>query len=118
MAQLTVNDIVAAGLVVTAGAAAAAGGDSFLNDSNAKTFLWVKNASGGAITVTPTIQSANVTVPGFGVMTKASAAVSVAAGANVLMGPYPPAVFNDASGLVQFTYSGVTTLTVIAVRVP
>ena len=42
----------------------------------------------------------------------ADLAVSVTNGTEQLVGPFPADVYNDANGLVQVTYSKVTSLTV------
>ena len=90
--------------------AAAAGGDTFKNDG--KTVLHVKNGSGGDITLT-------FTPPG----TVAGVAIEnptclVTAGEERFCGPFEPSVFNNSSGLLAVGYSGVTSLTIAAIRVP
>ncbi len=108
---VTVQDVAAValtGLTPTL-QAAAAGGDAFLNDG--KTMFRVKNGSGAPITVTFTSQQQ------CNQGSTHSPANSVAAGGDELFGPFSQSRFNDASGLVQVTYSGVTTLTVAALRV-
>lgn len=108
MALLTVVDLVRAGVDMSSAVAAAGGGDAFLNTG--KEFLAAKNASGAPITITFVTQ---VTVDGQAV---ADLAVAVPAGHTMLIGPFPPGYYNDGSGQVQVTYSGVTTLTVMPVR--
>jgi hypothetical protein len=109
MAELTVQEIVIAGLEETF-AAAAGGGDTFKNDG--RTFFHAKNASVGDITLT-------FTTPGkiHGVAI-ADPTVVVTAGEERLVGPFDPSIFNSSAGLVAVGYSGVTTLTVSAVRLP
>lgn len=109
MAVLTVNEISRAG-VSGALTAAAGGGDSFANDG--RTYLDINNGSGGSITVTFVTQQ---TVDGLAV---ADLAVAVGAGVRTKVGPFPPGIYNDVNGRVQVTYSGVTSLTVNAFRVP
>lgn len=88
--------------------AASAGGDTFANDGN--TLLRVTNGGTGAITVTVTaVQPCNQ-----GVLHNAVA--NVAAGATADIGPFAPPRFNDSTGSAAVTYSGVTTVTVGAVR--
>src|SRR3990172_2571153 len=99
MATLTVQQIAKTGLVYAL-TAAAGGGDAFLNEG-VRTFFHVKNADGTATTVTFVTQK---TVEGL--------AVSVTNGTEQLVGPFPADVYNDANGLVQVTYSKVTSLTV------
>lgn len=90
-------------------AAASGGGDTVAPDDRA--FLRVKNASGGAITVT-------VVVPGttYG-QNNPDVAVNVpATTGDVLIGPLVPALA-DPTGVISITYSGVTSLTVAVVKV-
>lgn len=106
MAALATQTIVPGGLAPSY-AACAGGGDTFVPDKD--TFLHVKNASGGALTVT-------VAVPGnerYGVAT-ADLAVSVPAAGERMIGPFPSEIFADAalSGSAGITYSGVTSLTI------
>lgn len=106
MAVLTVQNVVRAGLEATY-AAAAAGGDSFPNDGK-DTFAHVKNGSGGSIDVT--IETPG-TVDGLAI---ADRVVAVPAGEERMIGPFPTATYSNSVGL---TYSGVTSLTVAAIRV-
>lgn len=112
MAVLTPKTPVLAGLVF-AGAAAAGGGDSFANTGIE--FFYANNASGGAITIT--FDSPNTC--NFNVAANAAHddAVVVSAGTAQIIGPFPPGRFNDGSGNVQVTYSGVTSLTVAVFKV-
>jgi hypothetical protein len=108
MAQLSVSTInPATGLVVSTLGACNAGGDSFPNSG--RTFLAVKNGSGGALTVLLD----NPNPDNFGYTgTALDQTLSVAAGETRIFGPFLPARFNDANGLVQMTYpGGVTSLT-------
>lgn len=89
------------------GAAAAGGGDTFIN--NGRELLHIKNASVSPITVTVVTPG---TVDGGAI---ADLAIVVPAGATHMAGPFPPQNYNDTGavgGLVSLTYSGVTTLTV------
>jgi hypothetical protein len=88
-------------------AAAAGGGDKV--PPNDRGYLHVKNGSGGSITVT-------VVVPGNGKYGQANpdVAVAVPAAAERLIGPLP-ADLAGTDGLVDITYSGVTSLTVAAI---
>lgn len=103
MAILTPTAVSRAGNPLTS-TAASAGGDSFPNTG--KEFLVIKNGGAAAITVTLDIQQ---TVDGQAVTDKT---VSVAAGATVLIGPFPTGIYNDANGRVNITYSSVTNVTV------
>lgn len=104
---------VGVGSVALGAVNAAGGGDSFPNDGY--TVLYVKNGSGGAITVTIDGVGAG---PESAVAYNPDVAVSVAAGAERLIGPFTDkARFNDVNGRVNVSYSGVTSLTVAPVRV-
>ena len=89
--------------------AAEAGGDSFPNDG--RTFFRVKNASGSPITIT----IAAVKASDQGVTENIVSAIAATTG-DVAFGPFPANEFNDTNGRVIVTYSGVTTLTVMAYR--
>lgn len=103
MAVLTVQQIDLDGLT-PAFAAAAGGGDSFVNTG--KAYLHVKNGGAGSITVTiDSIQGCN---QGF----DHNAGGAIAAAADGLFGPFPTNRFNNASGQATITYTGVTSVTV------
>lgn len=110
MATLTVQDLKRTGLAPTY-AAASAGGDKFAPSKD--TFLHVKNGSAGALTVT--VVTPNSLIPDVAI---ADVAVSVPAAGERMIGPFPYEHFaNSADGLCDITYSGVTSLTVAAVRI-
>lgn len=109
MAALATQDINYTGLA-PAYAAAAGGGDTFTPDAD--TILHAKNGSGGAITVT-------IVTPGTGVggVAISDVAVSVPAGGERMIGPFPAQHFADpTTGQAAVTYSGVTSLTIAALR--
>lgn len=106
MAALTNQTIVRTGLNPSY-VAAAGGGDTC--DPGAQTFLHVKNAGGGSITVTCAVQAGD---PGTGLVI-ADLAVSVTNGQERMIGPLPGNFFaNPTTGKVDITYSGVTSVTV------
>lgn len=107
MATIAVTQISTAGVAPPTFVAAAGGGDQFAN--NGKTLFEAKNASGSPITVTfvrqkacdqGTVHTTTVSVP--------------ATTGDRICGPFDPALFNDANGFCQVTYSAVTSLTVAA----
>lgn len=104
MAQLTPAQFKSSGTLVST-AAAAGGGDSFANTG--QEVLYVNNGGGSPITVTITAQNTKYLQE-----TVSNRTVSVTNGTAQFIGPFPPAIFNDANGLVQITYSGVTSVTV------
>jgi len=109
MATLTVQEVARTGLAPTYGAAAG-GGDAIPNDG--RTMLHIKNGGGASINLTVVTQA---TVLGNAV---ADDVIAVPNGQERMVGPFPPGVYNDVNQLVQLTYSGVTTVTVAAIRLP
>jgi len=103
---LSAGKAVWTGLIPAAAVAAAAGGDSIVNDG--RTYYEVINGGAGSIDVT------------IGQAKKSSygedhdPVVTLAAGVTRVFGPFSKDRFDDGGGLVQFTYSGVTTVTVRA----
>lgn len=113
MATLAIQPITRAGVAPTY-AACTGGGDKFLPDAD--TFLHVKNGSGGALTVT--IVTPREAFPGAAI---SDIAVSVPATNERMIGPFPAEQFADPAdpnGLANITYSGVTTLTIAAIKLP
>ena len=117
MAVLTVQNVIEAGLNTTY-ASAAGGGDRCANPTDRRTFLHVKNGGGGDITVTVTsTQSTLASLKEWGVLTRANIAVVVTAGEERMIGPFGD-IFNDSAGRIAITYSGVSSVTIAAIRVP
>lgn len=109
MATLTVQEVTRAGAILTY-AAAAGGGDKFAPTID--TWLRVINGGGGSITVTVVTPNTLVSDVAIG-----DVAVSVGAGVTKDIGPFPAELFaNPTDGLADVTYSGVTTVTVAAVK--
>ena len=106
MAVLTVSttDRTIANPFSTKLVAAAGGGDSFPNTGAELAVM--KNGSGAPITLTCVIQA---TVDGEPVTNRT---LTLAAGETYIFGPFPTTTYNDANGRMNFTYSGVTSLTV------
>ena len=100
---LTVQEIVLAGLI-PALVAANVDGNFFSNDGRA--YLEVKN--GGLDPITVTINSITLCSYGF----DHNIEVTIAGGATKKIGTFPPGRFNDASGKVNISYSGITSVTV------
>lgn len=109
MATLTTQTITRAGVDPSL-TAAAGGGDSFTPGDDV--FLHVNNGGGSSITVTVAGQGTilpNMDVP--------DVVVSVGAGTDRFIGPFPFTYFADPTdGLCDVTYSGVTSVTVAAFR--
>lgn len=108
MALLTTQTVVPGGTTPTY-QAAAAGGDTVAPGKDV--FLHVKNGGGGSINVTVD----SVTPCNYG--SDHDLVVAVPAGSERMIGPLPPERYANAStGLVNVTYSGVTTVTIAAIR--
>lgn len=91
-------------------APATAGGDTV--SPSGRACLHVRNGSAGAVTVT-------VVTPGntrYG-QADPDVPVTVAAGAEVAIGPFPSELADPSTGLVGVTYSAVTSVTVALVGV-
>lgn len=108
MAAITVTEIPKTGVAPPSLSAANAGGDTFVNDG--KTFLHVANGSGGALTVT--VDAQRLCDQGF----DHDAIVSVPAGTERYIGPFPKNIFNTTGGVCDVSYSGVTSLTIGALK--
>jgi hypothetical protein len=113
MAQLTVNKLSQTKTAQTL-VAAAGGGDSWANTG--KEQIAVKNAGGGAITLTVKCNGGdgNNKVCNFNVPATPGHDVAQSIpndSAIYVIGPFPT-YFNDGSGLAQITYSGVTSVTI------
>lgn len=81
-------------------------------------FLHVKNGGGGSITVSiAPVAPTSVRVSGVGVVAVPSISVAVAAGAEKMIGPIPSA-YIDGTGTVTVGYSGTTSVTAAAFRLP
>lgn len=109
MATLTPQAVSLAGLNPTY-ASAAGGGDKVAPGE--RTFIHVKNGGGSSITVTLTTTAAVRS------QTVANVTVSVPAAGERMIGPLTADLFAGvADGLVAIGYSGVTTVTVAALRI-
>lgn len=104
MAILTAIQPTFAGVLL--GAAAAAAGDKFLNDGGQ--LLYIKNGGGSTITLTLDAQT-------VGGLTITDPTVSVLAGAEKIVGPFPPAYFTDSTGYLNLSYSSTTSVTVAVI---
>lgn len=106
--SLTVQEVALAGITLSF-EAANADGNSFANDGNV--ILYVKNGDASSHTVTiPT----PATVGGMAVE---DLTVSVPAGGEKVVGPFPTHVFNQSGGVVYVNYDAVTSVTVAAIKV-
>jgi hypothetical protein len=111
MATLTVTPITRSGVDVTIAsglAAAAGGGDAFANTG--QEYFIINNGDGSDHTVTFALTK---TVDG---VTPTPVAHNVVAGKTRIFGPFSPGDYNDTNGLVQVTYSAVTSVKVAVVK--
>lgn len=107
---LTVQTISRSGLAPSYSNGDATNDHQFLNDG--KTFVHVKNGGGSSITVT--IQTPG-SVDGLAV---ADRDVTVANGAEKMIGPFPTATYNQSGGLVYLDLSADTSVTLAAFKLP
>lgn len=78
--------------------------DTWNNTGNELVIIF--NGGGGSITVTDTLP-ASATLDGIAPTARTH---SIAAGKYALLGPYPPAIYNSATGLMTLTWSAVTSV--------
>lgn len=111
MALLPLQSMTPAGLAPSM-VAATGGGDTvqLASTSDDRSFLQVTNGGGSPITVT--LADPGTTLAGN---PGTATAQSVAAGATKLF-PLNPALVNTSTNLISISYSGVTTVTVAAIR--
>jgi hypothetical protein len=108
MAILTSQHVTQAGLAPSY-ATAAGGGDKFAPGNNV--FVHVKNGGGSPVDVT----FDSKTPSNYG--TDENLVVSVPASGERMVGPFSAGRFAGTDGLVDVSYSGVTSVTVAVVRV-
>jgi hypothetical protein len=108
MATITATLISHTEIAFPTGSAAASGGDQVLNDG--RTFLRFENSSAERTVTIPYLTSCSDGVTHSVVVT-----VPATTG-DVLVGPFPTAKFNNATGYLVWTYSDETGLTVTAFK--
>ena len=98
-------------------AACAGGGDSFANNGRQYVLLW----NGGASPLTVTFDSPGTCSFGTAANAVHDLAPAVAGNATTpklcIIGPFSPGQYNDTNGLVQITYSGVTSLRISVITI-
>lgn len=105
MALLAPKAIGLTGTVYGSGMAACTGGGDTFNAGN-KTFLHVHNGDGSSHTVTVT--ETHLCDQGV----EHDSVSTVAAGADVFIGPFPASKYGDGSGIASITYDAVTSMTI------
>jgi hypothetical protein len=108
MAALTVTQVSTTGVTAPTPAAAAAAGDTFVN--NGRTYLQVTNSAETAITVTVN----SLTNCNFGTDHDVAVVVN---NATRLIGPFPMDRFNSSAGVATVTYSSHTTITIAPISI-
>jgi hypothetical protein len=111
MATLTRQNLSLTGLSNPSYAACAGGGDDFPNDGS-NTFVHIKNGSGGALVAT--FDDTGSTGPTGAQSYNPDVQVSVPAGGEQIIGPFPTGRFGSS---VAITYSGVTSLTIAVYKI-
>ena len=113
MATLTAQKITDQATTATM-VAATSGGDEFLNTG--LEFLFFQNGhASNSYVITITAQVTNIHHQNFGTVVKENIVKTVAAGAEVFIGPFKQAAFNDSNNKVQITYSATPTTMTVAV---
>lgn len=108
MATLTKTALTRAGVdASTTGAAADGDGDKWANTG--REIILVSNGSIASITVT-LLYGVGGTIDG---QTLTDKTVDIAAGKTKAIGPFPQALYNDATGYAKLSYSDVTTLKIL-----
>ena len=110
MATLTAQKITDQGTAATM-SSATSGGDEFVNTGLEFLFFQNEHASNSYV-ITVTAQVTNIHHQQFGTVVKENIVKTITAGAEVFIGPFKQAAFNDANHKVQITYDAVTTLNV------
>lgn len=103
------QQLVRTGITPSYNAATVTDGDAFLNDG--RVFVQVLNANAAARTLTVAIP---VTVDGCAVAGKAII-VPLTVG-NKYIGPFPPDIYNQSTGMVHLDWSAVDDVTFAVVR--
>lgn len=108
---LTVQQVVRTGLSPSYTAGNGSGGHSIANDG--RVLLHIKN--GGGSSINATLQTP-VTVDEQAALAVADLVVAVPNGGERMIGPFPPALYNQADNTVYLDFSAVTSVTVAAIR--
>lgn len=114
---LTIQTTTEAGLTLTTVSADTTNGNSIANPHGDVMILLENTHASASETFNIAVPNASVTVPGLGTVTKSNPlAVVVPALTRVLVGPLPKRAYNDASDLVQVTYSGSGTPKILPIK--
>lgn len=114
---LTIQTTTESGLTMTTVAADTTNGNSYDNTNGDVIVILENTHATNAETFNIAVQNASVTVIGLGSVTKTNPlAIVIPALTRVLVGPLPKKAYNDASNLVQITYTGTGTPRVLPVK--
>lgn len=115
MADLNKIQSVTSGVEIVTQAADAAG--DTIKNNDGKIALYVENAS-VAVSVTITSEETTLNVAGYGdAIPLDNIVVSVPADSTFIIGPFPTARFNDASGDVKVDYDDNSNVSVAAIAI-
>ena len=106
---VTPQQLARTGITPVYNAATVTEGDGFANDG--RTFIHCLNVSVGIITLTISTPG---TVDGLAIADR-TVAIPANTG-NLMIGPFPPDVYNQSNGQVYLDWSDVTTMTFAVVR--
>lgn len=112
MAALTLHNVSPSGKTVSY-VAAAGGGDTV--KAGSRTFISVRNGGGGSVTVT--VNDTKTKAPAGAAEFDPDLEVVIAPSTEKVIGPLPAERFANLSGNAEISYSGVTSVTVAALKV-
>ena len=114
MAAVPVSKAMSTGLVITTPTTAAAASQT-IAANDGRTVLVVK--TGASATNVTMVTPHSVADGDAAALATPDRTVAVAANAYVLIGPFPPGIYNDANGDVTITIDTLTSVVLTAVRV-
>lgn len=87
--------------------------NTYYSKNNGNTFIHMKKS--GAGDAVPTLQTP-ISVDGNAVAEKTLTTVPATTG-DIMAGPFPPEVYNDANGDIRYSFDNITGLTVAVIQV-
>ena len=106
---LTVYDVARAGIDLTTNKTTIVTANDYYFPNDGRCLVYLDNVT--AFTVVPTFVTPN-TVDGLAITDKTGSQATLL---RYVYGPFPPSIYNDASGLVHMTFDQVATITVVHV---
>jgi hypothetical protein len=104
-ATLSAQTITETGGAVTYANSDTGSGDKTKN-MDGLVFLHIKNPGASSATVTINAIVESKSVPGYGTLTKSDRVISLTAGQDKFVGPFPPGIWTDSTGFLNWTYGG------------